>query len=222
MNWHRGRCLLLAVVLSHAAPMSGAPIALHPEDPHYFLFRGQPTILITSAEHSLSERASLTFVKSDKVQRSRRRRARRAGSAVDTSEPEGEPTVTAAPRRWLRQGPPTPRRRDDPVDAAARRTACRPKKSLGSTCHDPKPHPTVIPGIIDTAMLRSCFGADAANYPEPAAWAEKAVPFLLGLGPKDNGKPMEVPERGGFRLSAIPAAILESPCSARSRSRRWT
>ncbi|MGA2621601.1 MAG: hypothetical protein ABSF26_28705 [Thermoguttaceae bacterium] len=52
----------------------------------------------------------------------------------------------------------------------------------------------VIPGIIDTAMLRSCFGADAARYPDPAAWAEKAVPFLLGLGPKDNGKPMEVPE----------------------------
>ena len=52
----------------------------------------------------------------------------------------------------------------------------------------------VIPGIIDTEMLRSCFGADAANYPGPAAWAEKAVPFLLGLGPKDNGQPMEVPE----------------------------
>ena len=50
------------------------------------------------------------------------------------------------------------------------------------------------PGIIDTEMLRSCFGADAGNYPDPAAWAEKAVPFLLGLGPKDNGKPMEVPE----------------------------
>jgi NAD(P)-dependent dehydrogenase (short-subunit alcohol dehydrogenase family) len=52
----------------------------------------------------------------------------------------------------------------------------------------------VIPGIIDTEMLRSCFGADAGNYPDPAAWAEKAVPFLLGLGPKNNGKPMEVPE----------------------------
>jgi NAD(P)-dependent dehydrogenase (short-subunit alcohol dehydrogenase family) len=52
----------------------------------------------------------------------------------------------------------------------------------------------VIPGIIDTAMLRSCFGADAANYPQPAAWAEKAVPFLLSLGPKDNGQPMQVPE----------------------------
>jgi NAD(P)-dependent dehydrogenase (short-subunit alcohol dehydrogenase family) len=52
----------------------------------------------------------------------------------------------------------------------------------------------VIPGIIDTEMLRSCFGTGAANYPVPAAWAEKAVPFLLGLGPKDNGQPMEVPE----------------------------
>ena len=52
----------------------------------------------------------------------------------------------------------------------------------------------VIPGIIDTEMLRSCFGADAGNYPDPAAWAEKAVPFLLSLRPKDNGKPMEVPE----------------------------
>ncbi len=52
----------------------------------------------------------------------------------------------------------------------------------------------VIPGIIDTEMLRRCFGADAGNYPDPAAWAEMAVPFLLVLGPKDNGKPMEVPE----------------------------
>ncbi len=52
----------------------------------------------------------------------------------------------------------------------------------------------VIPGIIDTVMLQSCFGADAGNYPDPAEWAEKAVPFLLGLSSKDNGKPMEVPE----------------------------
>lgn len=28
-----------------------APLALHPENPHYFLFRGQPTVLVTSAEH---------------------------------------------------------------------------------------------------------------------------------------------------------------------------
>jgi hypothetical protein len=52
----------------------------------------------------------------------------------------------------------------------------------------------VIPGIIDTEMLRSCFGADAGKYPAPAAWVVKAVPLLLGLGSNDNGKPMEVPE----------------------------
>jgi hypothetical protein len=32
-----------------AAPPS--PIALHPDNPHYFLFRGKPTVLITSGEH---------------------------------------------------------------------------------------------------------------------------------------------------------------------------
>jgi NAD(P)-dependent dehydrogenase (short-subunit alcohol dehydrogenase family) len=49
------------------------------------------------------------------------------------------------------------------------------------------------PGIIDTDMLRSTFGAGASNYLSPTAWAESAVPFLLGLGPKDNGKPLTVP-----------------------------
>lgn len=35
-----------------AAPGTAAePIALHPENPHYFLFRGKPTVLITSGEH---------------------------------------------------------------------------------------------------------------------------------------------------------------------------
>jgi NAD(P)-dependent dehydrogenase (short-subunit alcohol dehydrogenase family) len=49
------------------------------------------------------------------------------------------------------------------------------------------------PGIIDTEMLRSCFGEAAGSYPAPAEWARKAVPFLLRLGPKDNGKPLTVP-----------------------------
>ena len=31
--------------------MCAQPISLHPENPHYYLFRGKPTILITSAEH---------------------------------------------------------------------------------------------------------------------------------------------------------------------------
>lgn len=49
------------------------------------------------------------------------------------------------------------------------------------------------PGIIDTDMLRSAFGSDAASYPTPDEWAEVAVPYILGLGPKDNGKSRRVP-----------------------------
>src|SRR5688572_33481249 len=30
---------------------SSKPISLHPDNPHYFLFRGKPTVLVTSAEH---------------------------------------------------------------------------------------------------------------------------------------------------------------------------
>jgi NAD(P)-dependent dehydrogenase (short-subunit alcohol dehydrogenase family) len=49
------------------------------------------------------------------------------------------------------------------------------------------------PGIIDTDMLRSCFGADAAHYPSAAEWAKRAVPFILKLGRGDNGKSLTVP-----------------------------
>ena len=28
------------------------------------------------------------------------------------------------------------------------------------------------PGVIDTAMLQSCFGSSAASYPSPTQWAE--------------------------------------------------
>ena len=49
------------------------------------------------------------------------------------------------------------------------------------------------PGIINTEMLASSFGGDAAAYPSPATWAKKAVPFLLQLGPTDNGQPLTVP-----------------------------
>jgi len=48
------------------------------------------------------------------------------------------------------------------------------------------------PGIIDTAMLRSCFGDGAGGYPGPKEWAQQAVPFLLSIGPRHNGKPLTV------------------------------
>jgi NAD(P)-dependent dehydrogenase (short-subunit alcohol dehydrogenase family) len=49
------------------------------------------------------------------------------------------------------------------------------------------------PGIINTEMLRSCFGSSAESFPTPMDWAKQAVPFLLKLGAKDNGKPLTVP-----------------------------
>jgi NAD(P)-dependent dehydrogenase (short-subunit alcohol dehydrogenase family) len=49
------------------------------------------------------------------------------------------------------------------------------------------------PGVIHTAMLESCFGQSAKSYPGPERWAERAAPFLLGLGPRDNGKSLTVP-----------------------------
>ncbi|HVY72295.1 MAG TPA: DUF6298 domain-containing protein, partial [Verrucomicrobiae bacterium] len=42
-----GILLAASLVSGHAA----APIQLHPENPHYFLWRGRPEILITSGEH---------------------------------------------------------------------------------------------------------------------------------------------------------------------------
>jgi NAD(P)-dependent dehydrogenase (short-subunit alcohol dehydrogenase family) len=49
------------------------------------------------------------------------------------------------------------------------------------------------PGIIDTDMLRSTFGGGANRYPAPEDWSETAVPFLLQLSAKDNGKSLTAP-----------------------------
>ncbi len=49
------------------------------------------------------------------------------------------------------------------------------------------------PGVINTEMLQSCFGPAAGSYPSPAEWAASAVPYLLRLGPKENGKSVTAP-----------------------------
>ena len=49
------------------------------------------------------------------------------------------------------------------------------------------------PGVIHTDMLETCWGERAADFLSPEEWAESAVPFLLGLGPGDNGKPLTAP-----------------------------
>jgi len=50
------------------------------------------------------------------------------------------------------------------------------------------------PGVIDTDMLRRCWGEAATGYPKAAAWAKVAAPFLLQLGAKDNGRSLSVPD----------------------------
>lgn len=48
------------------------------------------------------------------------------------------------------------------------------------------------PGIIDTDMLRSCFGESANRYPSAKKWSENAAAFILHLGSRDNGKSLNV------------------------------
>jgi NAD(P)-dependent dehydrogenase (short-subunit alcohol dehydrogenase family) len=49
------------------------------------------------------------------------------------------------------------------------------------------------PGVIDTAMLRTCWGDEAGHYPSPGEWAKRAAPFLLSLGPEVNGRALTAP-----------------------------
>jgi len=49
------------------------------------------------------------------------------------------------------------------------------------------------PGVIDTDMLRSAFGDEAEQYPDPKKWATVAVPYILSLGVKHNGQSLSVP-----------------------------
>jgi NAD(P)-dependent dehydrogenase (short-subunit alcohol dehydrogenase family) len=51
----------------------------------------------------------------------------------------------------------------------------------------------VNPGIINTEMLRSCWGESAESFPSPDEWAERASPFLLSLSKSDNGSSLSAP-----------------------------
>ncbi|MBA4136476.1 MAG: oxidoreductase [Opitutus sp.] len=48
------------------------------------------------------------------------------------------------------------------------------------------------PGVIDTAMLRQCWSDEAAAYGKPDDWAKVAGPFMLKIGPKENGRSLSV------------------------------
>ncbi len=75
------------------------------------------------------------------------------------------------------------------------------------------------PGIIDTEMLQSTFGASSADFPAPAAWAEKAVPFLEKIGPRDNGKALTALQ--GCEFSTVvkePSVTYFAPMKVDARS----
>ncbi len=49
------------------------------------------------------------------------------------------------------------------------------------------------PGVIDTEMLRQCWGGETDAFPKAGKWAETAAPYILSLGAKDNGNSLSVP-----------------------------
>ncbi|KAI7731362.1 hypothetical protein M8C21_025556 [Ambrosia artemisiifolia] len=48
------------------------------------------------------------------------------------------------------------------------------------------------PGVINTDMLASCFGASASLYQAPDSWAPKAADMILNLTMADNGSSLSV------------------------------
>jgi NAD(P)-dependent dehydrogenase (short-subunit alcohol dehydrogenase family) len=50
----------------------------------------------------------------------------------------------------------------------------------------------VNPGVIDTDMLRTCWGDGAAGFPSADDWARSAVPFLLSLTAAHNGQSLSI------------------------------
>ena len=49
------------------------------------------------------------------------------------------------------------------------------------------------PGVVNTEMLQSCFGEGASECATPEEWAVTAVPYILGLSAKDNGRSLSTP-----------------------------
>jgi len=65
----------------------------------------------------------------------------------------------------------------------------------GSLAQDlPRPLAAVAvsPGVVDTDMLRRCWGDSAGGYPGAESWGDGAADFFLALGPADNGKSVRI------------------------------
>jgi NAD(P)-dependent dehydrogenase (short-subunit alcohol dehydrogenase family) len=48
-------------------------------------------------------------------------------------------------------------------------------------------------GMAAITLNESWYGQSAKSYPGPERWAERAAPFLLALGPAENGRNLTVP-----------------------------
>ncbi len=55
------------------------------------------------------------------------------------------------------------------------------------------------PGIVHTETMEGAFGEFAERYSKPERWARIAAPYLLSLGPGDNGQALSVPGMTAFR-----------------------
>jgi NAD(P)-dependent dehydrogenase (short-subunit alcohol dehydrogenase family) len=55
------------------------------------------------------------------------------------------------------------------------------------------------PGIIQTDTMAGSFGESAKLCPTPEEWAKVAVPYILGITAKDNGRQLSVPGMTHFR-----------------------
>ena len=49
------------------------------------------------------------------------------------------------------------------------------------------------PGVIDTDMLRLCWGNSASAHEKPDTWAQRVAPYILKISSKDNGASITTP-----------------------------
>ncbi|MCC5834199.1 MAG: SDR family oxidoreductase [Opitutales bacterium] len=52
----------------------------------------------------------------------------------------------------------------------------------------------ISPGMVDTDMLRTNFGEEAAHCQKAEEWAEAAMPFILNLDASQNGESLTTPD----------------------------
>jgi len=48
------------------------------------------------------------------------------------------------------------------------------------------------PGVINTELLQSCFGASAEQYQSPEEWSHAAARMILNFGERDNGQSLSI------------------------------